>query len=335
MIAARFKGLKHRAAALVHVSVALCLAAVSQAAAADDYPSRTVKVVVAYAPGGAVDNMGRLLAQKLSEKLKHSFVVENMPGAAGVVAVSATMRAPADGYTLLLTDSQFMIAPALLKTPPYDPLKSLTPVSLVGTVPFFFVVKGDKPWKSLNELLAHAKAHPDKPLTYGTAGIGSVHHLSMEAFKAVSGTNFIHVPYKGSGESVQALLSGNVDILVASPTTVQAHQQNGTVRYLAVTSGKRVSYAPDVPSVGEAFPGYDYVTGVGLLAPPGTPEPIREKIATSLREVMKQPEVEERLTKVNRVNIEASSPQEYARIITDDAKRFVHAVSLANIEKSN
>ncbi|MGB6103839.1 MAG: tripartite tricarboxylate transporter substrate binding protein [Pusillimonas sp.] len=305
------------------------------ALATDDYPNHAVRIVVPYAPGGAVDSLGRLLGQKLGEKFGQSFVVENQPGAAGVVGVSATLRAPADGYTLLLADSQFMIAPQLLKSAPYDPVTSLAPINLVGVVPLFFVVKSDRPWKSLQELMDYAKAHPDAPLTYGTAGVGSVHHLSMEAFKEASKLDFLHVPYKGSGESVHGLLAGDVDILVASPTAVQAHLQAGTVRQLVATSGQRSPFAPDVPSIAEFFEGYDYSTGIGLLAPAGTPMPIREKLSAALNEIVKLPDVSERLAKVNQIIVNGAGPEAYAEIIKVDSRRFEDAATLAGVKNSN
>jgi tripartite-type tricarboxylate transporter receptor subunit TctC len=301
---------------------------------ADNYPNRTVRIVVPYAPGGAVDSLGRQLGQKLGEKFGQSFVVENQPGAAGVVGVSAILRAPADGYTVLLADSQFMIAPQMLKDRPYDPVTSLAPINLVGVVPLFFVVKSDKPWTNLQQLMEHAKANPSVPLTYGTAGVGSVHHLSMEAFKAASKLDLLHVPYKGSGESVHGLLAGDVDVLVASPTAVQAHLQAGTVRQLAATSGQRSPFAPDVPSIAEFFDGYDYSTGIGLLAPAGTPEPIREKLSAALNEVVKLPDVAERLAKVNQIIVNGAGPTEYAEIIKVDTKRFEQAAELAGIKNN-
>ncbi|WP_299453707.1 tripartite tricarboxylate transporter substrate-binding protein [uncultured Pigmentiphaga sp.] len=294
-----------------------------------------MRMLVPYAPGGAVDSLARLLSQKMSESFHQTIVVENAPGAAGVLAVNALMRSPSDGHTLLLADSQFIIAPMLLKTPPYDPVKDLAPVGLAGTVPLFFLVKNDKPWKNLQQMIDYAKANPGKPLTYGTAGVGSVHHLSMEAFKAASNLNLVHVPYKGSGQSVQGILAGDIDILVASPTSVQAHIEAGTLRQLAVTSGTRSPFAPNVPSIAETYGGYDYSTGIGLLAPAATPLALRERISAALNAVLKLPDVSQRLTKVNQIIISGAGPTEYAEIIKTDSARFATAVKQAGISVDN
>lgn len=299
------------------------------------YPDHPARLIVPYAPGGATDNIARQLAQKLSEKFNQQFIVENHAGAAGVVGSMALVRAQPDGYTLMLADSQFMIAPQLLKSPPYDPVKSIAPVTQMGVIPLFFVVKSDKPWKSIDELVAYAKANPSKQLTYGTAGIGSVHHLSMEMFNSAADMNLVHVPYKGTGESVQGMMSGDIDVLVASPTAVQAHVKAGTVRQLAITSGERSKNAPDVPSLGESYPGYDYATGMAVLAPAGTPEDVRQVLADAINEVIKQPDMVERLEKMNGMILTGIGPQEFAEIVKNDTARWVEAVKLAGINQTN
>jgi tripartite-type tricarboxylate transporter receptor subunit TctC len=297
---------------------------------AQDYPAKPVRLILPYAPGGGVDSLGRLLAQKLSEEYKQTFVIENRAGAAGVTAVELVMRSPADGYTLLLTDSQFMIAPVMFAKPPYDAIKDLTPVSLIATVPLFFAVKSDQPIHNLQELLAQAKANPGK-FNYGTAGIGSVHHLAMESFKAVSGMSIVHVPYKGSGESVAGFLSGDINVLVASPPAIYPHMVAGTVRLIAATSQQRSPYAPTVPAIAETYSGYNYPTDIGLLAPTGTPLPIRQKLAASIAAILKQPDVIQRLSTVNQAIPVGSTPESYQATIAKGVDGFSKAAKLAGI----
>lgn len=294
--------------------------------AAQDYPTKPVKIIVPYAAGGVPDVLSRTVAQPLSEALGHQFIVENKPGAGGISAVMAVVTAPADGYTLVMADaSQTAINPYLFKDLPYDTLKNLTPVSVVALSTQY--VAANPRFASFNDLVAQAKADPGK-LTYGSAGLGSVHHIGVESICSALGIKMVHVPYRGSGQSVPALVGGEVNMVMASLPALMPHVKAGKIKLLAITSPQRSSQTPDVPAVAEFIPGYDFVTGIGLLGPAGMPPQIVSKLAAEVAKAVKQPQVAARLVPIG-LDPYGSTPAEFTALIERDLKKYSTAVKLS------
>jgi tripartite-type tricarboxylate transporter receptor subunit TctC len=304
----------------------LLVAAWVSHAAAQDYPTRPVKIIVPYAAGGVPDVLSRAVAQPLSEALGHQFIVENKPGAGGIAAVMAVVTAPADGYTLVMADaSQTAINPYLFKDLPYDTLKNLTPVSVVAMSTQY--VAGNPRFASFADLIAEAKANPGK-LSYGSSGIGSVHHIGVESINASLGISMVHVPYRGSGQSVPALVGGEVHMVMASLPALVPHVKSGKIKLLAITSPKRSSQTPDVPAVAELIPGYDFVTGIGLLGPAGMPPQIVSKLAAEVAKAVKLPNVTSRLIPIG-LDPYGSTPAEFTALIERDLKKYSTAVKIS------
>ena len=253
-------------------------------------------------------------------------VVENMGGAGGISGVTEVARSQPDGYTLLVADvGQIAINPHLFSKLPYAPLKDLAPVSLIGTSPLYLVAHPSVPVNTLKELVAYAKAHPGK-LNYGSSGIGSIHHLATEALKAGFGIDLVHVPYKGTGQSVPALLGAQVGLLYSALPSIAGHLKDGKLKILAVSSAKRSPQTPDVPTVAESgIPGYDFVAEIGMLAPAGTPREIIQRLADEMAKVVKQPEVVQRFTQLG-IDPVGSTPEAYAKLNKADFDKYAGLV---------
>jgi len=262
------------------VAVAALLSLCCVAANAQTYPAKPVKMVVGFPPGGGTDILARLVAQRLSEAWGQQVVVENRPGASATIASNVVAKAPPDGYTISMGQlTPNAIAPALMPDLPYDAKKDLVPVILVGTSPNMLVVNVNVAAKSVPELVALAKSQPRK-LTYASSGPGSLQHIAAELFKATGGVDIVHVPYKGSGQAVIDLISGQVDMNFDSIPAVAQHVKSGKLRPVAVTAAKRASGFPDVPAIAETpgFPDYDLTTWWGIFVPAGTGEAIVARI---------------------------------------------------------
>jgi len=309
----------------------LALLAVACAAHAQ-YPVRAIKVVVPYAAGGLPDTMTRAVTPKLGESLGHPVVVENMGGAGGISGVTEVARSQPDGYTLLVADvGQIAINPHLFSKLPYAPLKDLAPVSLIGTSPLYLVAHPSVPANSLKELVAYAKANPGK-LNYGSSGIGSIHHLATEALKAGFGIDIVHVPYKGTGQSVPALLGGQVALLYSALPSIAGHLKEGKVKMLAVSTAKRSPQTPDVPTVAESgIPGYDFVAEIGMLAPAATPREVVSRLAGDMAKVVKQPDVIQRLTQLG-IDAVGSTPEAYGQINKADYEKYAAIVKATGVK---
>ena len=253
-------------AALAVTSLVLPLAAQAQA-----FPSKPIKLVVPYSAGGLPDTVARVLAQRLQEAFGQAVVVDNKAGASGAVAAAALAQSPADGYTLLVTDGPLLaITPLVSQKMAYDPIKDFVPVSLVGTAPLFLAVNANVKANTLDEFIALAKSKPGA-LNYGSAGIGSIHHLTTESMKAGLGIFVTHIPFKGSANSVPAMIGGQVDMAFASPPSLMGFVKSGQAKLLAINSAKRSPLAPNVPALGEKIPGFDFAFNVVVLAKTGTP----------------------------------------------------------------
>jgi tripartite-type tricarboxylate transporter receptor subunit TctC len=300
-------------------------------AIAQDYPNKSVKILVGYVAGGSPDFVARALAQKLTEILNQPFVVENRPGGGGITATAQLTKMPSDGYTLLLGDtSQLGIAPYIFKSLPYDTLKDLTPIAGLTTEPLMIVTNAKSNIKSLGELIQNVKANPNK-FNYGSSGVGSIHHIAMEAFKADAGLEITHIPYKGSGQSVPAILSGDVNILLTAYTASAPHIKANTLTLLAVTSGKRWSRYPDIPAISEIVKDYDFQAETGVLAPAGLPSQITNKLTTAIKQVTDNPDFISKF-KETAFAINYMNPQEYGDQIKKNLKKYERAVGLAKIQ---
>jgi tripartite-type tricarboxylate transporter receptor subunit TctC len=255
------------------VAAVLALTAHAQA----PYPNRGIRFIVPYAAGGLPDTVARIVAQQLQERIGQSVVVENRPGGGSSPAVSALMGAPADGYTFLVTDGSVVSTnPALFKQLTYSP-KDIVPLALLGRAPVFLAAHPDLPVSTLREFIAYVKAHPGE-INYGSSGVGSIHHLSMEALKAPLQLKMTHIPYRGTGQSVPALLGGHVQVLFAAYPSLAGAAESKKVKLLAQNGEGRWFQAPDVPAVSEVVSNFDLATIVGLYARPGMPQAVIDKI---------------------------------------------------------
>jgi tripartite-type tricarboxylate transporter receptor subunit TctC len=284
----------HRMTARVAAATIVALLAIAPAAA-QPYPTKTVRIEVGASPGGGTDIIARMLADKFSEAFKQPFVVENRPGASNTIAADFTAKATPDGYTLLVaTNTGQAIAPHLLKLG-YDPLKGLTPVGLVVTVPNVLVVSNNVPAKDVKELVALMKAKPNE-FQYASSGIGSTQHIAGVGFATLTGTSPVHVPYKGSSQAHTDLITGRVQIMLDTTSSAMPQIKAGNLRPLAVTTAKRSAELPNVPTLAEAgFPGFEMSTWYALLVTGGTPKPIVDRLAAELDRTLKLPDVQARL----------------------------------------
>lgn len=298
---------------------------------AGNYPNRVIRFVVPYAPGGLPDTVARVVAQRLTESLGQSVVVENKPGANGLIAAQTLTGAPRDGYTFLVTDGSMMsINPSLYKNISYDVKRDFLPVSLVATSPLFLAAHSELKVNSLNDFVARARAEPGK-LNYGSSGVGSSHHLTMEAMKSALNLQVNHVPFRGSGQSVPALAGNQVDVVISALPSLQGFAQKGTVKILATNSGKRSALAPDVPAIAEIIPGFNFAVTVGVLAATGTPDYAVTRINREVAKAVRHDAVLKQLTTLG-IEPVGGTPADYAAAIDEETRRYVGAIKSANIK---
>ena len=317
------------------VSIALAALALGPFAAAParaqaPYPSQPIRFLVQAAAGGLPDTVARIVARRLQDKLGQPIVVENRPGANGGVAANALATAPADGYTFLVTDGSVVsINPVLYGKLSYS-ADDLVPVVLVARAPLFLAVHPQVPVKTLQEFIAYVRANPGK-LNYGSSGVGSTHHLTMEAIKAALMLDMTHVPFKGTGESVPALLGGHVDVLFSAYPSLSGAIQTHAVTLLATNGPKRSPQAPDAPPIADLIPGFDFAPIIGLLARKGTPDAIIERIASETVGIVRERDT---VSQFAAVGIEplGAGPQEYARALKAEVVRVADVVRLAGIK---
>jgi tripartite-type tricarboxylate transporter receptor subunit TctC len=294
------------------------------------YPSQPIKLLVPYAPGGLPDTVARIVGARLQERLGQSIVVENRPGAAGSVAVTTLMGAPADGYTFLLTDgSTVTVNPLLFKQHSYA-AKDLLPVALLARAPLFLAAHENLPVNTLKEFIDYVKARPGE-INYGSSGVGSAHHLSMEAMKAALQLNLTHVPYRGTGQSVPALLGGHVSVLFSAYPSLSAAIQNKTIKLLATNGAKRSPEAPDVPPLSDVIPGYDLATMIGVFARVGTPPALVQKFASEAIAVVTLPETLQRFSAAG-IEPAGESSAGFARALAAEAAHVAKVIEAADIK---
>ena len=314
------------------LSVFAALALFATSVAAQTWPTKPVKVVVPYSPGGLPDTVARVVGQALSEKWGQQVVVENKPGGNGLVAAPLITTATPDGYTLLVTDgTMFSVNQFTYKQLPYDPVKDFTFVSMVARAPLFLAVNPSLQVNSFEEFLKLVKASPGK-YSYGSSGIGSVHHLTMEMMKAGLGLDLVHVPYKGTGQSIPALVSGDVAAVFSAMPSLSGFVKDGRLKLIAVNTEKRSSLAPQIPTVAEfGLPGFEYSPHIGISGPAGMSPAIVQKIAKDVADIVKSPAMAERMTTLG-IDAVGSTPEAYAAQHNADRERYGKAVKTAGIK---
>jgi tripartite-type tricarboxylate transporter receptor subunit TctC len=309
------------------------LIAAAPIASADDYPSRPIRLLHGFAAGGAADTLSRIMANGLSKKLGQPIVVEAKPGAGGNIAAEAIAKAAPDGYTIGLVTGAHAISAATYKSLPYQPAESFDMISTLVYYALVIAVRSDYPAKSLGELIAIAKEKPGS-LSFGSVGFGSTHHLAGELLNAMAGIDMVHIPYRGDGQSVTALLGGEVPVVIGTPVLLAPQIQSGAIRGLAVTSPTRTALLPNVPTVQEAgIKGYDVRTWAGLLAPKGTPPAIIAALNSATLEVLKDPLVRQRLETAVGGEVRGSSPDEMKKLIETEIAKWSGVVERARIPK--
>ena len=299
--------------------------------AAEIYPSRPVRVIVAFAPGGGTDLTARLISQQISEQTGRSFVVENRTGASGTIGYGLAAKAAPDGYTLMMMDLSTVIVPNLFKSLPFDVARDYTPISQIVGAPNVLLVSPTVNATTLKEFIALALANPGK-LNYGSAGAGSAIHLPSELFNRSAKISVTHVPYKGGGEAMTALLGSHVDMLITTVPAALAFVNSGKVRALAVTtSGRRSPVMPDVPSMSEAgIPGMTVYSWYGLVGPAGLPQEVVTKVHAETVKALTVPSVKERFL-AQGAELVGSRPEEFAQLIRDELRRWAEVVRAAGI----
>jgi len=306
--------------------------ALSGLASAQSYPSKPIRVIVAFAPGGPADVMARLVGQRMSAILGQSIVVDNRPGAGGTIGARAVAESDPDGYTLLLGNtSTLVIGPMIHRNVGYDPVRAFVPVAALGTTSNLLVVNPASPAMSVRELIAIAKANPGK-LNYSSAGIGTPPHLIGEMFKLKAGVDIVHVPYKGGHPSIQAVIAGETQLSFENPATALPLMQAGSVRGLAVTSETRSAQAPDLPTMVEAgVADFTSVSFTGVVAPAGTPAPVVNRLNAAVNDSLKSPEVAAVLVRLG-VEARIASAEEFAAFVARERAKWTVVAKAAGVQ---
>jgi tripartite-type tricarboxylate transporter receptor subunit TctC len=313
------------------IAILTCLLAAATTAQAQNFPSKTVRLVVPFAAGGSTDIIGRTVGQKLSEIWGQPVVVDNRPGGSTVIGTDIVAKAPPDGHTLLITPAPFTIVPSLISKLPYDPSKDFEPIILINTTPLVVVVHPGVPAKSIKELIALAKRKPGT-LNYGSSGSGGSNHLAGELFNAMAGVKMVHIPYKGNAPALADLVGGHVDVVFNGLTSAIALIKSGKLRALAVTSLNRAGALPEMPSLNElGLKGFQAVACNGITAPARTPRNVIEKINADTLKVIRSPELVARL-KAEGSDPVGNSPTEYAAFLRDEIAKWNKVIKQAGVK---
>ncbi len=300
--------------------------------AQDKWPSKPISYIVPFPAGGTTDILGRLIGQKLGAALGTTIVIENKGGAGGSVGSEVAARAPADGYTLLGgTISSHAINVSLYPKLGYDPIKSFSPVVLIGSNPVVLIVKADSPYKTLQDVLAAAKAKP-KTISSASAGNGTSQHMTLELLGFKSGTQFVHVPYKGSGPAIQDVIGGQVDMMFDTTVVAGPHIQSGKVRAIAVSSAKRLESLPNVPTIAESgVPGFEVVSWQGIFVPAGTPKPIIDRLHAEIMKILQTTEMQDRLKSLG-MQPSSMTPDQVAAFQKAEVEKWAQVIKAAGIK---
>jgi tripartite-type tricarboxylate transporter receptor subunit TctC len=314
-----------------YFALALALAGVTFSAHAQNYPTRAVRLVVPFAPGGSTDIVARVLAQKLNEMWGQPVLVDNRAGGSTVIGTEIVAKAPPDGHTLLVTPAPFTIVPSLAAKLPYDPHKDFEPITLINTTPLVVVVHPGVPAKSIRELVALAKSRPGS-LNFGSSGSGGSNHLAGELFNAMAGVKMVHVPYKGNAPALTDLVGGHVDLLFNGLTSALPLIKSGKLRPLGMTSLKRAAALPEVPTVDEqGLKGFQAVAWNGLSAPARTPKDVIAKLNADVLRVIRSAELIEKLRAEGSDPV-GSSVSDYAAFLREEIAKWAKVIKFANIK---
>ena len=310
--------------------LALLLCAFASGLAAQGYPNRPVRLIVADAPGGAPDQLARLLAQKLSEGLGQQVIVDNRAGAGGVVGADVAAKSPADGYTLLLTTTAiYAILPNLRKDLPYDPVASFVPISRIATASNVLVVNINVPASSVAELVKLAKEKAGV-LNYASAGVGTPAHLAGEMLNLLADIKVAHIPYKGAAPALLDVIAGNAQYIITSPIAAGAHMSGGRVRALATTGAERNPSLPELPTIGSTVPGYEISQTWGIVAPAGTPPEVVKRLSDEIVSAMQVPDVKERVQKTGAVPV-GDRPDAFAAFMANERSKLGEVITRSGI----
>lgn len=313
------------------IAIACVLALSAGAVCAQEFPTRPIRLLVGFAPGGPTDITARLAAQHLSETLNQQVVVDNRPGVGGTVAMTTLTQAAPDGYTLsLCANGEMAISPNLRPNLAYDPLKSVAFISRIGASQLVLVVHPSLPVKSVADLIALAKARPGA-INFASSGIGSTAHLSSELFKHMAGINIVHVPYKGAGPALTDLIGGQVQMLITGFSGAAPHVKSGKLRALGATGAKRMSAMPLLPTIGETVPGYEVTSWYGIVAPAATPRALITKLHGVLAAMVRKPEVAARLVSLG-IEPEGSSPEEFLDQTRREIAKWAKVIKQAGVK---
>ena len=318
------------AAARVLLIASSGLMAAGPATAADVYPSKTIRLVVPFAPGGGSDIVARLLSPKMTEALGQTVVVDNRAGASANLGAAIVAKAAPDGYTLLLANANYTINPSLFKSLPFDPVREFAPVALLANVTNVLAIHPSIPAKSVKELISFAKAHPGQ-LNFASPGNGTSSHLAGELFRQVAKIEVVHIPYKGATPAITDLIAGQVSFTMASVLSVLPYAKQGRLRMLAVTTAKRSGALPDIPTISEAgLPGFEVSNWYGILATGGTPRPAVDRLNSELARIARVPDLAEKLA-AQGADPATGTPEEFERFIQAELKKWAAVVRSAGI----
>jgi len=310
--------------------LAVVLSAVSPAAFAQAYPTKPIRLIVPDAPGGSPDILGRILAQKLSDSMGQQVIVENRPGAAGLLAAEIAARAAPDGYSLFMsTTSVWAILPSVKKSLPYDATNGFMPITRIATASNVMVMNPSVPAKSVSELVKLIKTNPGT-INYASAGIATPAHLAGEMFNLLADVKMTHVPYKGAGPALLDVIAGTVHVIITSPIAAGAHITNGKVRAIATTGDQRNPGLPDLPTIAESVPGYNISQSWGITAPAGTPAAIVKQLNTEIIKAINLPDVRDRITRMGAVPV-TETPEDFTAFISAERKRLSDVISKTGI----
>lgn len=295
-------------------------------ALAQSYPNKSIRLIVAYPPGGGVDIIARVIGQKLTEKWRQTVIVDNRPGSAGLIGTEIAAKARPDGYTLLMGQTGTLtINPSLYSKCPYDPIKDFAPITLTAVMPFILVIHPSVPVTTVKELIAFAKSKPGT-LNFASSGSGSVQHLGGELFKTMTGVDMVHIPYKGGAPAFIDLLGGRVSLIFSTMPPALPHVKAGKIRALAMAGTTRSPLFPDLPTIAESgVPGYDVSSWNGVVAPAGTPKEIINLLNTEIAKILRQPDVNERLSSEGSDPV-SSTPEQFGAMIKADVAKWAKVI---------
>ena len=294
------------------------------------YPDRPIRLIVPTSPGSTADVVARVVAENLGKTLAQPLIVENLAGAAGIPGTRQLVAAKPDGYTLAIVSSNHAINPSLYKTMPYDSVKDVTPISVIGTTPLVMVAAESSPYRSIGELLAAARAQPGK-INYGSSGSGSVLHLAGELLKSRAGVDMMHIPYRGGNALITDVMSGQIQVAFTELATSLGHVKSGQVRALAVTTQKRVDVLPDVPALNEFIPGFEASQWIGLVGPKGTPPAVVERLNAEINAGLADRTIQARFADLG-ASVLPGTADAFGQFIRDETAKWGKVIKAANIK---